>query len=162
MVLMHDVIDRIKQVLKVTSDADVARALSVDPQNIVNWRKRGTIPWSELYEFASSNNVSCDWLFNGEKEPRSFPETPTDMNLLLKIIEQQNERIREQGLLLQAQGDRITEQGKRIDVVTILSSKTTTENKDLWDRINSIQAVLDANHAKMKKAAEMKDISVLG
>lgn len=164
MVLMADVIDRIKQHLKTTSDADVARAFSVEPQNIVNWRKRGTVPWVELHDFALKNKISLEWLLTGEEttKDKSNLQQPIDINMLLKIIDQQNERIREQGLLLQAQGERITEQGKRIDIVTVLSSKATSENKDMWDKINAIEKILGRHYDKMLAAAHSGDLKALG
>jgi plasmid maintenance system antidote protein VapI len=100
--------------------------------------------------------------FNDSADQKSEDNQKADVGTLLKIIEQQNERIREQGLLLQAQGERITEQGKRIDVVTMLSSKATTENKDLWDKINSIEKMLGRHYEKMLAAANSGDLKALG
>ena len=51
MMLINDILERIKDHIKAKSDAAVTRALKVSPQRLRGWRKRGTIPWEELCTF---------------------------------------------------------------------------------------------------------------
>jgi len=65
--LINDILCRISKWLGEDTDAAVARALSVSPQTVNNWRNRGTIPWDNLYSFATKNALSLDWLIDGAK-----------------------------------------------------------------------------------------------
>jgi hypothetical protein len=98
----------------------------------------------------------------GIEPEKTSSSKPSGVDLLLKIIEEQNKRIEEQGKRIDEQGQRITEQGKRIDVAINITEKSSFEQKAMWDRINSMQEVLDAYHVKMKRAAESGDLKVLG
>lgn len=71
MVSMAVVLDRIGVYLKTKSDAEIGRALGKNEnpsQYVNNWRRRGTIPWEELFNFSQREGVSFDWLLTGEKE----------------------------------------------------------------------------------------------
>lgn len=107
-------------------------------------------------------------------------EKPSDINLLIKIIEEQNKRIEEQGKrideqsnliltqkdLIHAQGERISDQGKRIDLVATMASKSQSDTDFLRDLVASIQDAINQNYAelkgKMKKAADSGDLKALG
>ena len=67
MMLINDILERILKHIKSESDADIARALKVEPQNVYNWRKRGTIPWPELCTFVIEEKISFDWIFMGKE-----------------------------------------------------------------------------------------------
>ena len=58
-------LERVKKWINSDKDADVARALEVSSSSIPTWRKRGTVPYGELVQWAYRNEVSLDWLFCG-------------------------------------------------------------------------------------------------
>lgn len=97
-------------------------------------------------------------------------QQPTDINLLLKIIEEQNKRIEEQGM-------RIGEQGKRIDTVTEMvkraqdsyeAEKTARaeEARAMWAVINEIRShtnnSIDDIKARLNTVALSGDYKALG
>lgn len=94
--LIDEILNRLKEYLKTEIDADVARALGVKPQNIINWPKRGTIPWPELFTFSQAHNVSFDWLLTGKHEANfmcSWPEETIDYcNKLKNVLEKGEEK----------------------------------------------------------------------
>ncbi len=95
---------------------------------------------------------------NDEKSPAQH----IDLNILMKIIDEQKKRIEEQGKRIDEQGDRISEQGKRIDVIADMVKEDKSEHKSMLDSIRSMQEVLNTQHGKMKKAAENGDLTALG
>lgn len=58
-------IKRLREYLGSTTDADVAKALGVDPRNLANFKARGRIPLKYLLAFSRKSGVSMDWLCNG-------------------------------------------------------------------------------------------------
>ncbi|MDW7745862.1 helix-turn-helix domain-containing protein [Halomonas sp.] len=73
------VLDRLARLTGAQTDAALADVLGTSRQVLSGWRKRGTIPYEKLVEFAqSSEDVSLNYLLWGE-EPRSI-ETPVEGN----------------------------------------------------------------------------------
>jgi transcriptional regulator with XRE-family HTH domain len=68
MLLIDEILTRLKKYLGTEVDAEIARALNVSPQRLSNWPKRGTIPWVELCTFAVERNLSFDWLLTGHEK----------------------------------------------------------------------------------------------
>lgn len=78
---LEDILARVKEVVGAKNDAQVAKALEVDPSNIPTWRRRGTIPYEPLATFAHAKGVSLNWLlhehgaklvFEGDQEQAAF------------------------------------------------------------------------------------------
>jgi len=63
-----DVIDRLRQVLGVDTDADLGRAIGVKKNTISTWRTRGSKPFALCELVAAERGVSLDWLLAGEGE----------------------------------------------------------------------------------------------
>jgi hypothetical protein len=84
--LIDDILSRIQNHLGTTHDADVARALNVQQQNVSGWRRRGTIPWAELHAFAMGHGVPLDWLFKGDDSLCSIDEPTRQAMLAVKEI----------------------------------------------------------------------------
>lgn len=59
------VVDRLRQVYEVGSDADLARHLDVGTSTISNWRSRGTVPYPHCVEVARRTGTALDWLVLG-------------------------------------------------------------------------------------------------
>lgn len=64
------VLARLKSVLGVTSDAELAIALETSPQTVSSWKRRDSIPYALCVELSSSYGVSLDWLLKGEDTGR--------------------------------------------------------------------------------------------
>ena len=60
------IIQRIKKVLNVKSDKDVAISMGLNPNSFFNRKKRGSIPMTEIVNFGNTHNVNLEWLINGE------------------------------------------------------------------------------------------------
>jgi hypothetical protein len=136
MVLMDDIINRIKKYLKIKEDAKIARVLLGDVKNpsqqVRSWRERNTIPWEELFAFAQKQGLSFNWLLTGKEATQEIRHQeeipPQSINLIAKLIDQLDKRLEEQG-------KRLDEQGKRIDAVIELSKQPASELKPAQGRI---------------------------
>ena len=62
---INAVLDRIIEFIGAKSDTDLAKAMNVSRQVIFGWRKRGTIPYDRLIQFALSKGLSLDYLITG-------------------------------------------------------------------------------------------------
>ena len=79
-----EIIQRIKKILNVKSDKDVANSIGMNPNSFFNRKKRGTIPMTEIVLFANTHNVNLEWLINGN-EPiykNQFKEASDKKNIM--------------------------------------------------------------------------------
>lgn len=61
-----DIIERMRWSGKLKNDSAVARALSVTPQALSNYKKRGEMPTDLVLRFSNIYGLSVDWLLSGE------------------------------------------------------------------------------------------------
>jgi hypothetical protein len=61
-------IDRLKQVYNKKTDVSLAEALGVDKNTVSVWKKRKAIPSGVLVEVSMVNQISMDWLLNGDTD----------------------------------------------------------------------------------------------
>ncbi|MCK5236871.1 MAG: helix-turn-helix domain-containing protein [Deltaproteobacteria bacterium] len=61
-----EVIERMKDIARLKNDSAVAKALTVTPQALSNYKKRGKLPSHLLIRFARAYGLSVDWLLTGE------------------------------------------------------------------------------------------------
>lgn len=66
------VLARLKSVLDVSSDAELAAVLQTSPQTVSSWKRRDSIPYALCVEISISHHVSLDWLLKGG-DGRDFP-----------------------------------------------------------------------------------------
>src|SRR5680860_432708 len=66
--LAEQMIDRMKSVLKVTMDKDIATHFDIKQASVHNWRKRGTVPFEQCVQLALEKGISLDWLIIGRNE----------------------------------------------------------------------------------------------
>ena len=59
-------LERLKEVLGVTTQVELASLLSIKPQAIISAIRRGEIPKAWLYKAAYEKQVSIEWLKTGE------------------------------------------------------------------------------------------------
>lgn len=60
------IIDRMKESADLKNDSAVAKELNVTPQALSNYKKRGKMPTNLIIKFATTYNVSVDWLITGQ------------------------------------------------------------------------------------------------
>ncbi len=63
-----EIFERMLRAGGIANGSQLARVLGVTPQALSNYKKRGEIPTSLLFKFASIYEVSVDWLITGEGE----------------------------------------------------------------------------------------------
>lgn len=62
----HPIYLRLREVLGVATDREMAEKLDVTPQSVNGWKRTGKIKRSKLESVASLTGVSFAWLFTGE------------------------------------------------------------------------------------------------
>lgn len=60
--------ERMRSAARLKNDSSVARALSITPQALSNYKKRGEMPASLIIKFADIYGLSVDWLLMGTGE----------------------------------------------------------------------------------------------
>lgn len=60
-----EIIDRMRWSARLKNDSAVARALSITPQALSNYKKRGTMPTNLIIKFSELYGLSVDWLLTG-------------------------------------------------------------------------------------------------
>jgi hypothetical protein len=65
-----DVLDRLKQLLAVSSDGELARALGVKRSTLGSWRSHQRVPYEICVGLHESRGVSLDWLLAGTGQMR--------------------------------------------------------------------------------------------
>ncbi len=63
-----DIIDKMRWAGKLKNDSAVARVLSVTPQALSNYKKRGEMPTDLVLKFSKLFGLSVDWLIHGVGE----------------------------------------------------------------------------------------------
>ena len=82
------ILDRLKSVLSVTPDRQVALALGVAPDKLSYWKKRNTIPLKTLSAFAKERHIPIGWLLTGEEESRPLSGALKRFDLTQEEIEE--------------------------------------------------------------------------
>jgi phage repressor protein C with HTH and peptisase S24 domain len=60
-----EILNRMKDVLGIERDKDIAAHFGLNPQMIYNWKARGTIPLDQCVQLRAEKGVSLDWLLLG-------------------------------------------------------------------------------------------------
>jgi phage repressor protein C with HTH and peptisase S24 domain len=60
-----EILNRMKVVLGMERDKDIASHFGVNPQMIYNWKARGTTPLDQCVQLRAEKGVSLDWLLLG-------------------------------------------------------------------------------------------------
>jgi len=68
--LVQEIVDRMKSVVGVTKDVELADALGASRSTPGVWRIRDRIPFAECMQIAEKHGVSLDWLVMGRHVPR--------------------------------------------------------------------------------------------
>ena len=78
MLVFESILERMKQVLDVKSDRQVALSIDVAPDNLNRWKKRNSIPIEKLTEFAMEHGLDMDWLLLG-RDKETGSDAPTEL-----------------------------------------------------------------------------------
>lgn len=76
----RSIIERMKQVEKVTGDKELAERIGVEAGTLSKWKNRNSLPVERLVAFATEKNISVDWLVFGTE--KSQLDTAQQMALL--------------------------------------------------------------------------------
>ncbi len=65
---VDSVLSRLKKLVGVYSDAELARSLGLTASNVSSWRRRNALPYKKCVQIAAEQNISLDWLLFGKEE----------------------------------------------------------------------------------------------
>ncbi|MCG7551328.1 S24 family peptidase [Pseudoalteromonas sp. Of7M-16] len=88
--LKNDILPRLKDLLAVTKNTEVAKALGTYPQTLNGWMDRNSVPYTQLYKLAKEKNVSLTWILDGEGEPKGKPDCSDAETAVVKAVDSQN------------------------------------------------------------------------
>lgn len=71
-----NIVNRAKQAVQATSDADLARFLEISTPVVAGYRKRETVPLEQCIKIAERTGVSLDWLILGKGEMKGGSAAP--------------------------------------------------------------------------------------
>jgi len=71
---IKDVIDKMKKILNINSNIELANYLKVSYNTLNTWIKRGKIPQETIYDFCQKQNCSFDYLLTNKNEPTLIPK----------------------------------------------------------------------------------------
>ena len=87
-IILSEVLSRIGKLSNVSTDAEIAHVLGVSPQTLSTWKRRETIPYEKVCDFAVLNDVSLDHLLLGSSSAKSMSKNGfIELELLNKIID---------------------------------------------------------------------------
>lgn len=72
------IIERMKSILSVNTDDELAQVISRPSSTVRNWRNRNNLPFDIVIEFANTHALTLDWLVFG-KEENSLGEMETEL-----------------------------------------------------------------------------------
>lgn len=77
-----EVVERMKSVLSLDSDTQLAKILGRAGSSVSNWRVRGNVPIDECIRFAQHYSVSLDWLILGSDQPIGSERFGTERSII--------------------------------------------------------------------------------
>jgi transcriptional regulator with XRE-family HTH domain len=82
------VIDKIKSLKNIKHDSELARILGIEQSTFSERRKRNSLPYKEIIDFAEKENISLDWLLNGRGDETDTDKTKLKHEYLLEILKE--------------------------------------------------------------------------
>ena len=80
-----DIIGRMKEVMNLTTDAQLSRALGTSNKNVSSWRKRNHVPYDDVLMVALNNGTSMEYILTGKPNPgmlETLKSSPFDWDIL--------------------------------------------------------------------------------
>jgi len=84
---IRKIVDRLKKVLGVSRDDEVATALGMSPQSLNGYKDRRKIPYDKILEFCEKEDVSLDHVILGKGQVSNLDQTKQIMDLNKRISE---------------------------------------------------------------------------
>ena len=81
------IVDRLKKVLGVSRDDEVAKALGMSPQSLNGYKDRRKIPYEKILEFCEKENVSLDHVILGKGQVLNLDQSKQIVDLNKRINE---------------------------------------------------------------------------
>jgi hypothetical protein len=81
------IVDRLKKVLGVSRDDEVAKALGMSPQSLNGYKDRRKIPYDKILEFCEKEDVSLDHVILGKGQVLNLDQHQLIINLNKRINE---------------------------------------------------------------------------
>ncbi len=86
---VKSIIDRMKQVLNVRTNSELAAKLGTTLSNVDNWKKRKSIPDKYILLTSQMTGADQSWLLTGQGSMFNSPNTPTstDTSIEAELLE---------------------------------------------------------------------------
>ena len=81
------IVDRLKKVLGVSRDDEVAKALGMSPQSLNGYKDRRKIPFVQILEFCEKEDVSLDHVILGKGQVLNLDQSKQIVDLNKRINE---------------------------------------------------------------------------
>ncbi|NOY84151.1 MAG: bacteriophage CI repressor [Nitrospirae bacterium] len=62
---LNDIIDRIKEISHLRTDAEVAKKLGLKPNTLSERKARDSVPFEEIFRYCVQNEIYLDWVLTG-------------------------------------------------------------------------------------------------
>ncbi|SMC69484.1 Bacteriophage CI repressor helix-turn-helix domain-containing protein [Desulfocicer vacuolatum DSM 3385] len=83
---VHNILMRVKLILNLKTDAELAKILEIKPTTISAWKRRGNIDLNKIITLCNPMNVSMDWLLYGKGE-ECIPAANDPTEKIIKMLE---------------------------------------------------------------------------
>ncbi|SLM27837.1 putative Bacteriophage CI repressor helix-turn-helix domain protein [Desulfamplus magnetovallimortis] len=89
----NKIIQRLKQVVNVKTNFELAEILEIKPNTISSWKKRGNLDLNKIISLCEYYKVSVDWLLYGKTEQciSSTTERQDPTDKILQMLETMTE-----------------------------------------------------------------------
>ena len=62
---LNDIVDRIKEISHLRTDAEVAKKLGLKPNTLSERKARDSVPFEEIFRYCVKNDIYLDWVLTG-------------------------------------------------------------------------------------------------
>jgi len=62
---LNDIINRIKEISRLRTDAEVAKKLGLKPNTLSERKARDSVPFEEIFRYCMQNDIYLDWVLTG-------------------------------------------------------------------------------------------------
>jgi hypothetical protein len=92
MFLFEELIERLKEELKLKSDKELYDIMEVSQGTFSNWRKRNKIPYEEIITLCFNKNIDIKQIITGQKHINKCPELDYKSEIHKMIDELDNKK----------------------------------------------------------------------
>lgn len=92
MIMFSDIENRIKEVFNISKNTEIADLLGVTSGRYGNWKKRESIPYSEIISLCLSKDIDMKYILTGEKSNKSTIKNINFKEEIHKMIDELEEK----------------------------------------------------------------------